>query len=586
MMEVLKSLPIEKKLGEFHYFDLTSNNERLGVISISNLDNCRNQLKQIFSDIISNKKINFSYYQLRNIFVNSQAYDSEIVLKLLAETVEKKVDIIAHVLSTSREGITMGQYIQIWAEYREFCQQLYHLLNIHQKFLTERNIKVSNISNNILSIIQLCTFYNKIFSMEPSILDMISSNEFNLDSHNVDQFVNFISALRIFLSMQKFTQIDKTRITETIKKHISGAQRINLLCGYVHKILLEVGFADATSNKSNKSNIATIYKVVSMLAVYGEKEPLLVSHSKFMKARIINPKYTNLELEIELVKRISGAVGKYESQKMLDSISDIIQSRTLTEILHKSTVKVVSDEYSKIDCLGLKNITPLILGEKNWKIGTAISELAESEFPIVYPPEIKYCLNIVSKFFSKINPDNLDCGYIIQWVPFLGRAKFTADFKHKSITIGCNFLQAIALEYSNRNRNFSIQQFVLDTHINQNLAHKLFESLTDGGLLVCIDPEQKLYAPNVNNYVGESNIDLHALFIETFNPEKPTDIAKSKFSYIADYPETAQTFDSVSTANETVLTYVADDESIENDIPTIKPSNKISSDFSSDESDD
>jgi hypothetical protein len=577
-MEVLKSLPIEKRLKDFHYYDLTANNERLGVILSIDSKGSEDKLQQVFSDIITNRKINWGYYQLRMFFINCQAYNPKSILNLLISAIEEKVDIIYNVLK-NEETIQMGQYIQIWAEYTEFCKQLYYLLNAHQKFLTERNIKISNISNNILSIVQLCAFYNKIFSPELKILDHITKSQFTLDSHNIDQFVNFIGALRVFLSIQKFTEVNKNKLIEIIQTYLKGAQTINFLCGYVNKLLWEINDSSnsGSDSKSNRLKISTVYKIASMLAIYGEREPILVSHSKFMKVRITNPRYKNLELEIEFIKRISGAIGKYPSQKLLNTVSDIIQNQTLTEILHKSTVKIVSEEYAKINILP-KIITPLILVQKNWEVPTCGPD------DIVYPLGIKYCLDVVSKFYSKVGPNDLDCGYFIQWNPLLGRAKFEAEFKNKTVIINCNFLQAMLLSYLNEHPILSCKQFAEDTHLDQSLSEKLIESLANAELLVSVDSVQQTYVPNFNNYVGNNNVDLHSYFVETFDPQKAETVAKSKFSYVADDPE--EPINSIpSILKSSPIQHFPEEESGE-DIPIRKPSKLISSDFTSDESDD
>ena len=559
-MDILKHSLIDTSLNSLNYFDLKQNNERLGVISSMNKSDSENQLQQIFSDILANKKINYGYYQLRNIFINSQLYDPTIILNLIIKTIHDKVNIIADVLFDSKSGFDIAKYTQMWSEYTFFNRQMYQLLNNHQKFLTEKNIKTSNMSNNILSIVHLCIFYDKIFGSDSkgkNILDNMidffkeDSDEEKTppnapfsDQKTIDQFINFIDSMRVFLIVQNFTKIDKVKIMLLIRKIMSNVQRINRLCSHMHKLLLKLENKIPIStecqtislNSIEKPLISKIYKIASILAIYAEKEKLLICYSKFMQMRIINSKYSNLEIEIEIVKRISGAIGRYESQKLLNMITDIIQSRAIAEKLHKSTVNNVFGIYNHITPISPKIINPIVLAEQNWKI----QNIQHSDLNICYPTEIQYCLDIVSKLFSKINTTNdmskSDYNYIINWQPFLGTAVFEAEFKFKRVSITCNFMQAILLSYINEHNIISIDDFVAETHINRILGEKIFESLSDAGILVYADSSQKSYVVNSNNYVGESRIDLHLFFIEVFNPDKSEPISKNKFAYVNNIP--------------------------------------------------
>lgn len=537
-MEILKNSLIVHQFDKLNYFDLGGNNERLKVILIAEEHDSKKQLQNIFADILANKKINYGYYQLKNIFTNSQSYDTEIIVNLIVKTIQDKVNIIASMLAEETVKIDVAKYVQIWQEYVMFGQQLYYLLINHQKFLTEKNIKTSNISTNILSVLQLCIFYDNIFS--DSSLNIIEDlteyfdNELN-SVGEVEQLINFIDSMKIFLMVQNFTKINKVRIMEFIRKIMSNTYRVNQLCHYMHDLLLKLNnkmpivnnYQTVSVVDMEKPIISKIYKIASILSVYAEKEKLLICYSKFMQIRMLNLKYDNSEIEIEIIKRISGAIEKDESQKLLDAISDILQSKNIIDKLHSSTIKNVSGKYDESQFVDLSAINPIILVEKNWKIQNTMP----LNTTILFPPEIKYCLDIASKFFSKLNiSSSPDWNYIISWQPLLGVAEFEAEFKLKKVLITCNILQAILLSYINNDFPTTIDKFSQDTNITYILGEKIFESLSDAGIIIL--NTEGTYIPNFNNYVGESKIDLRPLFLETFNPNKSEIVPKNKFSYI------------------------------------------------------
>lgn len=590
-MDILKNSLIKPHIHNLNYFDLKLNNERLGVVMCMNEEDSEDQLQRIFADIIANKKINYGYYQLRNIFANSQLYNSSTILNLIIQTIKSKVNILSDVLFSSKSKIDIGVYTQVWNEYTSFNRQMYQLLNNHQRFLTEKNITISNRSNNILGVTQLCIFYDEILGPGRNILDgMLEFFEKDCQTECIliDQIIDFIDAMRVFLVIQSFTKIDKPKIIRLIRTIVSGPQTTNQLCLCMHNLLLKLGTGGgATSIEPKTVNLSTvekpiiikIYKLASILAIYAEKEKLLVSYSKFLQVRIMNLRYTNLELEMELVKRISGAIGKDQSQKLANAINDIYQSKAIGEKLHTVAIKNVSNKYNSglVSPDIIKMVNPLILVEKNWKIKNTVPYGTHIE----YPTEIRYCLDIVSKLFSKINESGED--YTINWQFLLGMAEFEAQFKLKRVLITCNFAQAICISYINEHQIVQIDKFVSDTHINQKLAEKLFESLVSGNILIYADEAHTSYIPNINNYVGESKIDLHLAFIETFNPNKSDyvePVLKSKFVM------NSNQYESISETQPNQFIPENDSESDADDMPIVKPSKKINSDFSSESESD
>lgn len=498
-------------------FGLITNNEKFDIIRdtimITNSD-----LELIFEDILKNKKIETNYYFLRKLFMNHQFGCTDQILRTVVLVIEKKINIISQTIKSSNLHIVI--YNQIWTDYVEFNKQIYNILKIYKEDLTTKTISVGRMFFSPIEIIQLCMFYKKILKdSEEKFLALDESIlKTNFDQKNICQLIDYVSSLRIFIQMQNFTDVNATVIIKIITIIMHRVNIINELCLCVHNILLDLNF-QRIGNKIMSTHPHTInlsqtyrktknflHKIVSLLSIYSNKNILLICYRKFMQARITNPSYKDFATEINLIRCISGLIGKPDSQKLLNSISDIIYSRSFTKNLSNPT------------------INPIILTKINWHI------INVSDMNITYPPRIKYCLDHISKIYSNVNNNKS----YIQWQPTLGSAKFKAILGSVTVNITCNFLQAILLEYLNINSVTNPREFSLFTRIPIKLSDKIFESLLDANIIIrsstltlnhlntSIKPNL-MYIINKNNYTGDTSVDLKQTFIDTFVIEPDID---------------------------------------------------------------
>lgn len=526
-MDLLKNPAIEKQLSERNFFDLKKNNNRLDIIVFLHNDPM-DQLRNKFHQIISDEKTNENYYCLNSLFSQTQMIEPNAVINLIIETIAEKIKIIQEVISDEENDIDLASYIQLWKSYKDFSQRLYSLIKNYQYFLVERNIKTNKISHDILSILQICMFYMNIINDKSihgdSIIKSISDDLSEVNRQNIEQLIDYIDSIRAFMMMKDFTLIDREKLFSIIKNIMNKTTIVNTMCAYMHNLLKsltnkqavvdETEYETVVAVDAEKKTVKKIYKIATILSTYAEKSKLLICYNKFMQTRIVNLKYDNLELEIEIIKRISGALGKEESQKLIDTIADIIHSKQISQSIHNAKIQVTSDEYRNLIGISSKIVTPIIITKNNWKIYNT------SDMEPIYPSELKCYIDIINKCYASID----DNKHIINWQPTLGSAQFEAQLGSKKVEITCNILQAIALIYLNNSEGTTITCFANDTMINSELATKIFESLFEANILTYLPKAREtdsefVYIVNTKNYTGDLKMDIRRTFIEAFEIE-------------------------------------------------------------------
>lgn len=522
-MDLITNPLIDSQIKNQVFFDLAKNNNRLEIITFLNEDPLV-ELKYILNKIVHDNKVNGNYYRLNNLFKqahlekNNENSAVDIIVNLIIETICQKIKIIRDSLDNEDDDICLASYIQLWKSYKDFSQELYKLLKNNQKFLIERSIKNNKISHDILSILEICMFYDLIIESNDTLLTFVSKDLSEINLHNIDQLIDYVDSIRAFIMMKEFTTISRDKLFEIIKNIMNKTDIINIMCIYMNNLLKnltnkqlvidEMEYETTDSNDAERKIIKKIYKIGTILSTYADKQKLLLCYTKFMQARIIDPNYDNLELEIEIIKRMSGTFGREESQKLIDKITDIVYSKNINQLIHKADVSIKNEEYQK-----LTNITPSIINaititKNNWKIFNT------SELEPIYPLEIKCYLDIIEKCYAFVQNN-----YFIQWQPTLGFAQFEVYLGMKKIEITCNILQAIVLCHLNSFPETTIENFSKITLIPLILTEKIFQSLFESNILTYHQLDQSIYIINHQNYTGDFKIDIRKTFIEMFEVE-------------------------------------------------------------------
>lgn len=532
-MSIINNNLIKNELAKSVFFDLSKNNARLDIITAIKTDPVL-EIESIFDKICKGEKIEDGYYRLQNLFNSSNMADHNLVVNTIIKTVQRKLSSMNHTIynkSQPMNDITMSMYIQIWESYRDFCIKMVDLVKNYQQYLVNTNIIADKHFYNIISIIQLCMYYESIIDLpsNSNLLILVSCKLEGIDKKNIKQLIDYIESIRSLMVMNPFANINYKQLISIIQSILNNTKIINLMCMYLDSMLkkrtnnrnvideseYETVDANDVKNQINRK----IFRISTILAVYAEKTKLLFCYRKYMQSRIMDLTFDDLHFEIEVVKKMSGSFGKADSQKLISSIVDIINTKNINKKLQSAKLDVVSEEYKGIN-IPTTVLNPIIIKKNNWKIYNTSSTVLN------YPLEMQYCFDIISKFYDHCGDSQVE----INWQPTMGVAQFTAQFGRKLVYITCNILQAIALTYINSTAAAPvvIEKFSKDTFIDVDLANKIFESLFESNIVIHLSKTHSnsgypIYIVNTNNYTGDTTIDLRTYFVEIFQVETETE---------------------------------------------------------------
>lgn len=522
-MSVTTNKHIQQKLTDHKFYDLVKNNQRLGVVIQTELDPTA-KLRAIFDRIVGCDRIDDGYYEIQNLFTLVQMHSPDAVLNLIIEAVAVKLKSIDSSISLedgSMDKVTLGMYIQLWKSYRSFCDTMSALIRTYSRYLTDSDIKIGTYHQNALSIITMCMFHDSIINRPGDLLQTISNDLSEVDRKNIEQLIEYVDSIRAFMAMTDFTAIKRDALVAIIKSIVDKTHVINAISQYLHQLMRSL----ITSHKVlpeecetiavtdfEKQTLRRIYKVVAILQTYSDRTKLLYCHKKYMQARIVDYKYPNLELEIEVIKRLSGRLGKDESQKLIDAVADIMNSRKIASIIQNSSIKVTSEKYKSLTDIAVTKVSPFIFSKRAWSIFNT------SELRPTYPLEMQCYMDIISKCYGAMHKNE----FVINWQPTMGSARFTAQLGRKQIDITCSMLQAMALMCFNETAEMTIKQFASIAFINLALAEKIISSLCEGS--ICIKQRNDeagnvIYGVNTLRYAGELQTDVRRFFAQTFEEE-------------------------------------------------------------------
>nr|WBF70704.1 hypothetical protein [Megavirus caiporensis] len=500
-------------------FDLAINNSKFGVIYLS-VKNPESEIEKLLNDILIGEIPEFNYYQIKQLVSQISLHDINGFTKLIINSIDKKVEIIRNALMDNNE-VNLSVYTQIWDSYRNYFKQIYFLVKTYQKSLLEKKISVSSFHMNLLSIIEISMFYNGVINKSgyPNIFSNISDSIENVNDKNIEQLLSYIDSIRLFSFVNEYIDSNDSNITNSINNIINKPNVVNVLCHYMDKLfksmvdnnLLLKNMEYNTINPDNlKLKIITnINKIATIFSYHCKRDLLFLYYKKYFQARIINHEYSNTKFELEIIKKLSMALGKDNSQQLINMLENIIDNSTCNINIHNSIVKLTSDKYKSLEPR-LNILNPLILDKKIWDIYNI------SNMDINYPIDIKFCLEIISAYYQGVYQNK----YTINWQPTMGIVEFQAFLNGKKIVIICNLLQAILLSYFNENNTVTIDDFSRNTGINLKLCRKIFKSLFEESVIVKNTTDsQDMYIVNQNNYTGNEKINAWKAFIEVFEKE-------------------------------------------------------------------
>ena len=510
-MEVLQTYTVTKYLAKVSYYDLTADNKRLGLIQRQSNDPIA-LLQEKFTLLLTNDDVVYNYYQLQNLFTQIQINGPVTIYQLIISTLLQKSELIKEAITDTGGQINMSVYLQIWQIYQKDMQKIYHLV--------KNFIGASRKQPSIFPLIKHYLFYQQIICSQPHLLQDLVANikAENINSKNITQLIDFINIIDRFRSVN-ISGIDKDSMYQTIKELVTNTHIINQCCLHLHRLILDHHYQKMTPIPSEnvystfkpeilaKKLLNKIYQLTLLLRTYADRERLFICYTKFMQSRITNSAYTisGLKREINLIKKIAGGIGQVRAQRLINALTDVVVSRHRNLAIKQAKIVVASEKYRCLGNFDLNIIEPLIIDQTNWIVHN-VANLSP-----IYPIQLQCYLDIISKFWenqSEQSPQE------IKWKPTLGWAQLEACLGGEiTITIICNILQAIALFYFTD--QYTIEQFIADSAINEELAQKIFHSLLLGNIIIeTVDN----YSINIH-YCDTAKLDLRPYFIEAFEED-------------------------------------------------------------------
>lgn len=562
-MEILKNPNIQKQLNtKSQNCNFQTNFQRLNII-LNQKDNSIQNLKELFHSIINGKTNHFNYYQMQNLFKCAEINNPTIVVELFIEIITETIKN----LRATEENLNLTLYIKIWKSYKNCVQKICPFIKNYQNHLLERNINAGSLQTNIISIIEVCSFHDIIISelyQNNNLQQLFDPNNMVINKQNIDQLITCIDSLRTFIAMKNFTKVDNEKISSVIKSIVRYDDVVNSMCNLMDDLLKSL-----EPSKEDKKIIRKIYNIAIILSIYADAELFYNCYRRTMQARIIVPKYKNLDLEASLVRKIckfledSNGVKTGVSDNVivnnnlcvsgLVSINDSTGARYITKgprrgskisirnannadntnnnannannnannannsannstnntIHYKFNIKKLLNAINDIKNSAKIHETdishPIVLTKNAWEL-----EKISSMDPI-YPTEFIYHLELANNAYSGFYKGE----YSIDWQPSMGVAQFVMQLEKKTVEIKCNILQAIALMYLNDHSKTTAVMFAEDVRINLELAEKIFESLFEENILVRPNRGDKIYVVNVTSFHNdEKKIDIRQAFLD------------------------------------------------------------------------
>lgn len=500
-------------------FDLVKQNQLFGIIKFPVIYRS-NDFDEVIRKIISRESLTYNYYEIncmlsqiessdRSYVVNKIAYALTTILMAANNSVRK---------TNGTKTVTISEFNQIYKYYHDIGYELYGLLKVYQKNLVKPYCIPGGGISCILDSLERTIFFTEFIKISDTDIIQIENNMTHIDYHNVEQLIFYIRTIYQCMANNASSVISpahRQKLVNVIKKCLDNVKTIDCLNAYLHDVMLANNNTKTLVNNTEEYstvNVAKItrdlnrkkYSVLNIFMRYCHNKTILyLCYSKYFKIRILDSNYRNLESEISNIKTLANTFGKTNAQNLLNMVSDIMNSRKVTEIIHASTIKVTNSQYQNLPVIP-SVVKPIILDNSMWNMSCNFN------IDLNYPPELQMYLDIASKMFVTYTHSK----HKVKWQGLFGTATFSAHLGNREVDIKCNILQAIALSYLNSNNRISVDKLAATSGMGTKLADKVISSLFETNLLIS-NTNDKSYIVNTN-YTGDNTLDLVKAFKESF----------------------------------------------------------------------
>jgi hypothetical protein len=422
----------------------------------------------------------------------------DFCLNNLLEKVNKAKEVLKNDIKSSN---IINEFTESFSKIK---QQMMDKCQNDPKYL-EKILTVYNSKKTLSTQLSQCKFPPILTSEETELIN----------NQNMDEIIEYIHELQSFIAKEEFLKIDKQvveYIKQMIRETLSNPIIINLICYHIHQALTSKG--NDTDREIDSPEIiehrrmGKVYYYVGIIKQNITNSKILVyCYKKFLQARMLQRDYDKYKVETDLITNLSQSLGKQESEKMISIIRDVIEYHKIHKYLRNMNLVISSEKYK--DLVGISNQVsePVIIQSNLWNISNNV------KLNVNYPKELQCYLDITDKVYDAVNERK----FMIEWIPTLGYTVFEATLCGKDIMITCNILQAFALCYANEHSSISLKEFTLETHLSEDLAQKIIESIHDANIFIHDKYNNSIV--NIHNYTGAETVDLRKHFIEVFDNE-------------------------------------------------------------------
>ena len=496
-------------------FEMAEYNDKHNIIISLHKDPIK-KLEEIFNRLFTNENVTISEYELFNIFKMAESRDKNCVSNLVVNSLSKHIDILKEAIQ-DLDDIDIAVYNQITKSYSKFTQSIINLLKKYDSYLVKTRYVNGIYQVSPLSIIQKVIFYvSLVDDNDVCLLDSINIKSSDINKNNIEQLFEYIESIKSYELIRNFTRLDVEQLESTIKKCLSKVNTVNIICAYIHDIIKSLSnnykkikeYETLETTEYEKKIIGKIYKTINVISKYSDVNIIFDCYKKYLQVRIVEPNYDNLEVEIDIIKKMSKSIGAIKAQELINQVGDIVYSVKSNSVIKNHNINIKSEKYKSLGKIDPSILSPITINRYTW------TSLNKWNIEPKYPVEMECYFAIIDNSYKKM----FDNKYTIDWQPTMGSATFTATLNEEEVTINCNILQAILLMAFNDNKNLTVEKFSSDYNIKPDLSSKLFESLFNLNILTSsIDiSDNIIYSVNVLNYQGPNTVNAYSAFIETF----------------------------------------------------------------------
>jgi hypothetical protein len=498
--KIPKQIKLDTNMNKFNLFENINNIN-------SNKEIIEYNLLQIIERIIAEDDVTISYYEINDMFEYIKK-DPIITVNLALTIILRYQSLLKETLdvdATHANGMSLEEFVHIWKMNQDFCRKLFSIMKKYQIIIADNNIPHHKNEINIISILEIVTFYKNIYcskynynGKEVTLGEIIETIAHDTDKRNIENVYDYINACKAFNYMEFY--LDEQCNDTIVKKILSDNIIVNNICFYMDKLLrnsLNINTINETLVVENveKVILTKIYRIIYLLCNYADKDFVYKCYVKFLQKRIMDLEYANIELELELINQLKDFIGNRNVQVLKYMIDDLRHSRKFNEEIHDLEINIESEKFKPLMQLPrkitLKPINAVVIRPNIWQ------DINFTEKDLNLPLELEFYKQTIERFYQLSYEENI----CIKWIYNLGNAIVSFNINNQNVHLKVNIYQLIVIMYLNESEYITIDKLSDDTKIPRELCKTIIYSFCIENILsiiINIEPHEERYVVNAN----------------------------------------------------------------------------------------